>query len=183
MSELAKKIEALLFVGGEGMTISRLATALKKSDAEIKKALEELEAHLEESHALALLKDEDLVSLVTGGEVSKIVEDFAKEEFAGELTRAGLETLAIIAYKGPIKRSEVDYIRGVNSSFMIRNLLMRGLIERARDPGDSRAFFYRVSIDFLKFLGINSISELPEFGAFAEKLESFLKEASEKDIK
>ena len=77
MSELAKKIEALLFVGGEGMTISRLATALKKSDAEIKKALEELEAHLEESHALALLKDEDHVSLVTGGEVSKIVEDFA----------------------------------------------------------------------------------------------------------
>ena len=158
------------------MTVSRLASILKKKDEEIKEALGNLEKHLDAEHFLSLLKDGDHVSLVSAPGVSKVVEDFAKEEFAGELTRPGLETLAIVAYKGPIKRSEIDYVRGVNSSFMVRNLLMRGLIERMRDPKDSRAFFYRASSDFMKFLGIASMADLPEYGAFAEKLEAFLKE-------
>ena len=179
MDDLTKKIEAMLFVAGDGLTVSRLASILKKGDAEIKEAFNLLEVHLTAEHFLALLKDGDRVSLVTAEGVSKIVEDFAKEEFAGELTKASLEALTIIAYKGPIKRSEIDYIRGVNSSFMVRNLLMRGLVERMRDPKDSRAYFYRVSADFMKFLGISSMTDLPEYGAFAEKLEAFLKEGSD----
>ncbi len=165
-----------MFVSGEGMAVSRLASLLKKSDAEIKSALAELENHLSEYHAIALLKDGDKVSLVSSKDVSKLVEDFAKEEFAGELTRAALETMTVIAYKGPLKRSEIDYVRGVNSSFILRNLLMRGLVERVRDPKDSRAYLYRASSDFLKFLGLNSISELPEYGQMAQKLEEFIKE-------
>ena len=176
MNDLAKKIEALLFVSGDGMTISRMATILKKKDEEIKEGIESLEKHLEESHHLSILKEGDKVALVTAKEVSKLVEDFAKEEFAGELTRAALETLTIIAYKGPVKRADIDYIRGVNSSFMIRNLLMRGLVERVRDQKDSRAYLYRASADFLKFLGLTSITNLPEYGELAGKLEIFLKE-------
>lgn len=183
MNDLSKKIEALLFVGGEGMTVARVASILKKSDEEVNAALTEIEKHLADEHYLALLRDGEHIALVTAKDVSKTVEDFAKEEFAGEITRSGLETLAIIAYKGPIKRSEIDYIRGVNSSFMIRNLLMRGLIERARDPKDSRSYFYKISADFLKFLGINSISELPDFGSFAEKLDAFLKESETPETK
>ena len=179
MDELAKKIEALLFVSGEGMAVSRLALLLKKNEKEIRESLDGLEKHLAGGHALALLRDQDKISLVSSKTVSKLVEDFAKEEFAGELTRAALEVLTIIAYKGPLKRFNIDYIRGVNSSFIIRNLLMRGLIERVRDQEDSRAFLYMVSADFLKFLGVASISELPEYGNFAQKLEEFLKTASE----
>jgi segregation and condensation protein B len=82
----------------------------------------------------------------------------------------------VIAYNVPVKRSEIDYIRGVNSSFMLRNLLIRGLIERMRDPKDSRSYVYRISADFLKFLGLTSISDLPDYGSFAQKLEEFLKE-------
>ena len=177
MNELSKKIEALLFVSGEGMTISRLASILKKKDEEIKEGIESLEKHLEESHCLSILKEGDKVALVTSKEVSRLVEDFAKEEFAGELTRAAEEALAIIAYKGPLKRAEIDYIRGVNSSFMVRNLLMRGLVERVRDPKDSRAYLYRVSADFLKFLGISSITNLPDYGSCAARLEEFIKES------
>lgn len=177
MTDLAKKIEALLFVSGEGMAISRLASILKKKDEEIQEGIAELEKHLEENHNLAILEDGDRIALVTAKDASRLVEDFAKEEFAGELTRAALETLTIIAYKGPIKRADIDYVRGVNSSFMIRNLLMRGLIERLRDSKDSRAFLYRASGDFLKFLGITSITNLPEYGEFAKKLEELLKEA------
>ncbi len=178
MSELSKKIEALLFVSGEGMTFSRLSALLKANDGEIKDALENLKTHLESEHFITILRDEERISLVSASSVSKLVEDFAKEEFAGELTRAALETLAVIAYKGPVKRSEVDYIRGVNSSFMVRNLLMRGLIERTRDPKDTRSYFYKISADFLKFLGINSITDLPDFGSFATRLEEFIKEGA-----
>jgi len=175
MNELAKKIEALLFVSGEGLTVSRLASLLKKSDADVRSALADLERHLGEHHATTLLKDQDKIALVSSKEVSKLVEDFAKEEFAGELTRAALEALTIIAYKGPLKRSEIDYVRGVNSSFMLRNLLMRGLVERLRDPKDSRAYLYRASSDFLKFLGLSSIAELPGYGEMVQKLEEFIK--------
>ena len=150
MNDLAKKIEALLFVSGEGMAISRLASLLKKSDSDVKSALEELETHLGEHHAITLLKDVDKISLVSSKDVSRLVEDFAKEEFAGELTRAALETLTVIAYKGPVRRSEIDYVRGVNASFILRNLLTRGLVERLRDQKDSRAYLYRVSSDWLE---------------------------------
>ena len=95
-------------------------------------------------------------------------------------TTLSLETLSVIAYKGPIRRSEIDYIRGVNSSFMVRNLLMRGLVERMRDSKDSRLYIYRISREFLKFLGITSISDLPEYGSFAQKLEEFLGSQNEK---
>lgn len=178
MNEFDKKIEALLFVSGEGMAIAKLAEILKTKDEEIEKALINLKNHLEEGHFLTVLREGDKVSLVTSKDSSKIVEEFAKEEFGGELTRSALETLAIISYKGPIKRSEIDYIRGVNSSFMLRNLLIRGLIERIFDPKDSRSYVYRVSRDFLKFLGLTSISDLPEYGSFAKKIEEFISSKS-----
>lgn len=176
MNELAKKIEALLFVAGDGLSVSRIASILKKSDEEIRSAISDLEKHLESEHAITILKDQERASLVTAASVSKLVEDFGKEEFAGELTKAALEALTIVAYKGPMKRSEIDYIRGVNSSFMVRNLLMRGLIERVHNPKDSRAYMYRISEDFLKFFGLKSIADLPDYGAYSRKLEEFIKE-------
>ena len=180
IGELAKKIEALLFVSGDGMTISKLASIFKKIDSEINSAILELKEHLLHEHHLDILQDQDKVSLVTGSAVSKLVEDFAIEEFSGDLTRSAVEALSTVAYKGPMRRSEIDYIRGVNSSFMIRNLLMRGLIERIRDPNDSRLYIYRISRDFLKFLGLTSISDLPEYGSFAQKLEEFLAGSQDK---
>lgn len=173
MDNLEKNIEALLFVSGEGMAISKLSEILDKKDVEIENSVVILKEHLEKEHHISILRDGDKISLVTSPIVSKIVDDFAKEEFSGELTKAGLETLAVIAYKAPIKRSEIDYIRGVNSSFMLRNLLIRGLIERVRDQKDTRSYVYRISADFLKFLGITSISDLPDYGLFAQKLEEF----------
>ncbi len=174
MDETEKQIEALLFVSGEGMNIHSLTAHIKKNDQEIEAALAELKEHLRAHHALDLLENNGKVGIVTAPSVSKLVEDLAKEELAGELTRAALETLAVIAYKGPLKKSEIDYIRGVNSSFMLRNLLIRGLVERTRDAKDSRSFIYRASDDFLKYLGLTSLADLPEYGAFAEKLDAFI---------
>ena len=69
----------------------------------------------------------------------------------------------IIAYKGPLARIEIDYIRGVNSAFVLRNLTMRGLVERIENPKDARSWLYRVSFEFLKYLGLRSIEELPHY--------------------
>ncbi|MEK7560323.1 MAG: SMC-Scp complex subunit ScpB [Patescibacteria group bacterium] len=176
MNDLEKNIEALLFVSGDGMSISKISEILNKKEEEIEDSLKLLKNHLEENHFLSVLRDGDKAGIVTSSRVSRIVEDFAKEEFSGELTKAASETLAVVAYKAPIKRSEIDYIRGVNSSFMLRNLLVRGLVERLRDPKDSRSYVYRISADFLKFLGLTSISDLPDYGSFAQKLEEFVKE-------
>lgn len=174
MNDLAKKIEALLFVSGEGLSYEALSKQLRVSEAVIRQATEILKQHLAEEHFLALLDHEGKISLVSSSSVSSLVEEFAKEEFASALTRAALETLAIIAYKGPVRRADIDYIRGVNSSFMIRNLLMRGLVERTRDPKDARSYAYRISPEFLKYLGMASITDLPEYGSFAQKLEEFI---------
>ena len=177
MNNLAKKIETLLFVSGEGLSMSAITKQLKESESAIHDAIDELKNHLTKEHFLTILEHEGKVSIVSANAVSTLVEEFAKEEFSGELTRAALETLAIIAYKGPIRRVEIDFIRGVNSSFMLRNLLIRGLIERAKDEKDARTYAYNISHEFLKYLGISSLSELPEFSNFSQKLEEFISSA------
>jgi segregation and condensation protein B len=88
-----------------------------------------------------------------------------------EIGKAGLETLAIILYNGPISRREVDYIRGVNSTFILRNLCVRGLVEREPDLKDQRILRYKSSLSLLAHLGIKSVEELPEFEMLKNKTE------------
>ncbi len=109
----------------------------------------------------------------TNPESSKLIEAVRTEELSKDLGRAGLETLAIVLYQGPIRRSEIDYIRGVNSNFILRNLLIRGLIERKTDPNDNRAAVYSPSMDLLRFLGITQVSELKDFDSVKETIQQF----------
>jgi segregation and condensation protein B len=74
-----------------------------------------------------------------------------------DLGKAGLETLSIILYQGPISRAEIDYIRGVNSNFILRNLLIRGLIERVENPHDQRSFLYKPTLELISYLGLSKI--------------------------
>ena len=80
-----------------------------------------------------------------------------------------MEALAIVAYKGPISRANIEYIRGVDSTFTLRNLLMRGLVEREENPKDRRSYLYRVSANFLKYIGISGMRDLPQYDEFREK--------------
>ena len=100
---------------------------------------------------------------------AQYIEDLIKNEFSQELSRSSLETLAVIAYKGPINRFEVEYLRGVNSSFTIRNLLMRGLIERIENPKDARSYLYRITFDLLKHFGLTHMEQLPKFEEFMKQ--------------
>lgn len=168
------ELEALLFYYGEPISIIRLSKLLSVSTAMCKTLVENLEeVYQSDARGLTVLKESENVQLVTKPSVKTVCEALVKEEFRETLTPAALETLSIIAYLGPIPRSTVDYIRGVNSAFSVRNLLMRGLIDRATDTKLGNAFLYRASSQFLSHMGLSSIEMLPEYEKFKNILKDF----------
>ena len=161
---LSAKIEALLFASASAVTISQLSTALEKSEKEIQTALDELTSYYTVSRCLAVQWHGKRVQLVTSSEVSKLIENFLGIEVTTTLSQASLEALAIIAYRQPITRPQIDEVRGVNSDGVVRNLLSKGLIEEVgRDEGVGRAILYGTTSDFLSYFGISSLEELPAF--------------------
>ena len=96
-----------------------------------------------------------------------------KEELTEDLTPASLETLSIVSYLGPISRTRIEYLRGVNSSVILRNLMIRGLIERFHDPEHASGFLYRLTFDAMKHFGIQQKEDLPDFPKFQELLKVF----------
>jgi len=162
-NNILASIEAILFVYGEPLQIKRIAEILKTENEKIKSALDELSKNFEnENRGLRLIFSDDSVQLATKPELSGLLENFIKEEFKENLTPAALETLALIAYLAPISRSQIDYYRGVNSSFIVRSLLIRGLVERKSDEKRANAYLYEPSFDLLKYLGISKKEDLPE---------------------
>lgn len=171
-NNLSSLIEAVLFWKGEPQSIKELSKALGCGEASVNEALNELEEKLKE-RGIVLMRNNDEVTLGTSPAASKLIESITKEELSKDLGRAALETLAIILYKGPVKRSEVDYIRGVNSTFIIRNLLIRGLVQKSQAPNDQRASVYSTSFELLSHLGLSNVSELPEFNEVQEEIRKF----------
>ncbi|MBI3627343.1 MAG: SMC-Scp complex subunit ScpB [Candidatus Sungbacteria bacterium] len=167
MKELKSKIESILFLSGEAMTARQLEKVLQSKSKDVVQALEELESEYA-GRGIRLLKNNDEWQFGTAPENSDILEDLVKGEFSAELSKAAAETLAVIAYKGPLTRAEIEYIRGVNSSYSVRNLMLRGLAERVENPKDARSYLYRVSLDMLKYLGLENREALPNFEVSAK---------------
>ena len=122
---------------------------------------------------ITLIQLEDEVTLGTSKEASELIESLTKEELTKDIGKAGLETLSIILYQGPISRAELDYIRGVNSQFILRNLLVRGLIEKIDNPKDQRSFLYKPTLQLLSFIGISKIEDIPDFQSVKSDIENF----------
>lgn len=164
MEELSldSQIEAILFWKGEPQSIKKLAASLGKKEEEILAGLEVLKEKIKDRGVELIYKDNE-VMLGTTSKLSHIIERLTKEELVRDLGRAGLETISIIAYKGPISRAEIDYIRGVQSNFILRNLQIRGLVERIENEKDKRSFLYRPTFELLQFLGVSKIEDLPEY--------------------
>lgn len=159
---LDAKIEALLLVAGkEGTTVARLARVLEASENEIEAALLMLEER-QQGRGIRIQRHRDRVRLVTAAEAADLVRAFLQVEGQARFSRAALETLAIIAYRQPISKPEIDRIRGVNSDAVLRRLLEMGLIEevgRADAPG--RPILYGTTPRFLEAFGLTSLEELP----------------------
>lgn len=177
---LDQKIEALLFFKAEPLSIKEIAKILGERESTIKDALDVFGIKLED-RGLQLVWKEDKVLLGTHKEMGPLLEKLIKEELNKELTRAAQETLSIILYKKGATRSEIDWIRGVNSSFILRNLLVRGLIERRVHPKDSRKYLYQSTFELLQHLGVSKIDELPEYKEVNQKLTEGIENTSDAD--
>ncbi len=158
---LSAKLEALLFVAAEAVTIAQLAAALDVAPSVIERGLNELDDSLS-SRGLRLQRNAGRVQLTTAPGLSELVERFLGLEATTHLSRAALETLAIVAYQQPVTRPQIDAIRGVNSDSMMKSLLHKGLIlESGRADGPGRPILYSTTPEFLQHFGLNSILEMP----------------------
>lgn len=180
-NNLLAALEAFLFLYGEPIEKEKLCKVFEVSLQEIEEALHQLaEETKQEKRGVMLVEKEETYALVTKPQFAPLLEAFVKENLKEELTPAALETLSIIAYFGPISRAQIDYIRGVNSSFTLRNLLIRGLIER-KTKGNF--YIYQPSFELLKYLGLSKIEELPNFQKFSEIKNSLFQEENQKENK
>jgi len=158
---LAVKLEALLFVAAEPVMTAQLAAALDVAASVVERGLNELDASLS-SRGLRLQRHAGRVQLTTAPQLAELIERFLGLEATTHLSRAALETLAIIAYQQPVTRPQIDSIRGVNSDSMMKSLLSKGLIlESGRADGPGRPILYSTTPEFLQHFGLNSILEMP----------------------
>lgn len=182
--DLENKIEAALFMKGEPQSIKSLSVLLKAQESDVEAATLKLGESLKsQGRGIRLIRKDDSVMLSTAPEVSDIIREMAREEYDSKLSQAAVETLAIVVYRGPIIKSEIDYIRGVNSGFILRNLLIRGLVERIASASDRRSFSYKPSFELLQFLGIENVGDLPEYKDFNEKMARSLSDMAEVEKK
>lgn len=159
---LLSKIESILFVASKPLSISTLAKTLEKNEVEVEEAVETLRMKYNHGESgIHLLLDGKNVQLSTNPDNGEFIRGFLKQEIAGELTKAQLETLTVVGYRGPVSRSEIEQIRGINCAIIIRNLLMRGLLEE--QTNDTLVPLYTVSFEALSHLGIHSVEELPDY--------------------
>lgn len=181
------RLEALLFLYGEALALKKISDVIGVKKDELSALLTYLEESLrDDSRGLQILSEGPVaqlfadekwenrkVQLVTKPENAGVLEAFVKSELTEELTPAGLEALSLISYFGPISRSHLEYLRGVNSVFTLRNLLLRGLVERFPDPKNANAYLYQPSFALLRHLGVKSKEELPDYQKFQQLLVSF----------
>ncbi len=178
MNNLENKIEAILFFKGEPVTLKKLGEVLKVSPGEVLEAISNLKTTLA-GRGIALIENNNEFTLGTSPEFSGMIENLQKEELNRDLSKASLETLSIVLYKNGASRAEIDYIRGVNSSFTLRALSVRGLVEKTLDPKDSRRYIYKPSFETLSFIGVKSVSELPDYSEVNDGIEIAAKNLEE----
>lgn len=165
-NKLVPALEALLFLYGDPIEAKKAAQLLGVLEGEVEVAAKELKESLAmNGRGLALVMHGKKLQMTTRPESAHLLETLMKADLHDVLTSAALETLSIIAYGAPVTRAEIDYVRGVNSTFIIRQLLLRGLIERGTETG-GRSYTYGPSMDFIRHLGFSKIEDLPEYERF-----------------
>lgn len=174
---LTGRIESLLFVASRPLSVRKIAELVGSEVPAVEQAIGELRHRYNtEDQGLQIARHGSNVQMVTSALNAALVADFLKAERSGELTRPALETLTIIAYRGPLPKAEIDLIRGVNCALILRHLLIRGLIVSHEDR-TRMAAVYDISFDFLRHLGVRSVDELPDYQRYHHdpRLEALLR--------
>lgn len=161
--QINSSIESILFVASKPLTAKKIAAVLKVPEESVEAVLGDLAAKYSgEESGIALLRNNKEWQMVSNSNNKEATENFVKAEVSGELTRPQLETLTVISYCGPITKPELEQIRGVNCSLILRNLMMRGLVKEAEDLTALLPTF-EVTMEYLRHMGISSLNELPEY--------------------
>ncbi len=178
-TDLISKIEALLFIAQRPLPLKKIAQLTGAPLEDVLGALDQISAlYPKDARGIVLILHNDQAEFVTNPCHAGLVKEYTKEEVSGELTRAGLETLTIIAYRGPLTKVQIEQIRGVNCTIVLRNLAMRGFIETASDSDGEK--LYTASFDFLRHLGIQGVADLPDYDVLHsdERLDALLTQNS-----
>jgi segregation and condensation protein B len=158
---LSACLEALLFAAPAPVTLSQLASALEITTHQVELGLKELETYYQ-MRGLRVQFHAGRVQLTTAAEIAPLVERFLGLEITSRLSHAAVEALAIVAYRQPVTRPQVDAIRGVNSDGVMRSLLNKGLLQEVgRAEGPGRPILYATTPEFLQHFGLNSLEDLP----------------------
>lgn len=187
MNPLDSRIEALLFLSVRPVSFKKIAQTFEVKETDVREAVERLAATRNtEASGIHLIIANNAVELGTNPAFADVLSAFSKEEVESELTRPQLETLTIIAYRGPITKPEIEHIRGVNCALILRNLLMRGLVIEKDDETRLQPV-YSISSEMLRHLGLHDVAELPDYGDFnknekiSKMLEALFTESTEEE--
>lgn len=161
-AKLRSQILSILFVAGKPVSMKELSEVLEITEDELKLDVGELAASNQTS-GIILLAHNNKLQLASNPENSSLVKKFLSLELREKLTDPALETLAIILYRQPVSKAEIENIRGVNSQYTLRHLLIRGLIEKIQSASDKRMQLYKTTLEFMQHLGIKDVKELPDF--------------------
>jgi len=177
---LDSKLEGILFYKAESLHKTDVSELLSCNSEELTSAIGALRERL--IGGIRLLETETHIGLVTAPELSDYLESVRRDELKRDIGKAGAETLSIVLYRGPITRSEIDFVRGVNSSFILRNLMVRGLVMREPNPKDQRALRYSASPELLMHLGVARREDLPDYQTIQNELDRIEKETREGEV-
>ncbi len=170
ISKLKSQILSILFVAGKPVSLKELMDVLEISEDELKSAIAELVAQ-NQSSGIIILAHNNRLQLASNPDNSSSVKRFLALELREKLTDAALETLAIILYKQPVSKAEIENIRGVNSQYSLRHLLIRGLIEKIQSPSDKRMQLYKTTLEFMQHLGLKDMKDLPDFDELTKNID------------
>ena len=171
MERLTNTIEAILFASGKGVPIADIAEKLEVTEGEVKKSLKELRERYGEDGGIVLLEFNKKAQLGSNPKYKEGVSAVLNPIREKELTRTILETVAIIAYKQPITRTEIELLRGLNSDYAVRVLLELNLITPCgRKDAVGRPILYATTDEFLKRFKLHSLEDLPDYDALMEAI-------------
>ncbi len=174
-TNLKSIIESILFISHKALSLNEFKKITGAEIEEIKETLNKLsDEYNREDRGFIIIQNNNKYQIATNPKNAHIIKKFLKKEVSDEMTPASIETLSIIAYRGPIEKEELEQIRGVNCSIILRNLLIKGLIESQSDNEE----IYDISLEFMRRVGISKREELPEFEGLNKNnsLEEFINE-------
>lgn len=177
MSDARKIVEGLIFLSGdEGLSVQQLMEVTHLSEDELLEVIDVImQEYLKDEHGIEMVCFGKQYKFISKAEIHEYAEALFSSTKMSTLSQAALETLAIIAYKQPITRVEIEEIRGVSCDMMIRKLLARSLIhECGRTDAPGRPFLYEVTTEFMDAFKLKTLDELPELPAIEQSFEDEL---------